>query len=334
MTEQNIKDNQNRYFSMIPHIAEDELKDTYLSRLYLHYVRVGTCKESTRTTASKTGMSERKVRECRMILDELRYITTEQAIKSNGDFGSVNVTVNDIMEANIYWCKYVKGTPQEYIPRPLQWVLHHLQHGTAPNAGGTAPNADKEEQCKENVEKNTDSSTASAADRATARVADPSFCVNDIYDLPETPAPAVKQRKRDLVFDAVVEHCFGTDPLDALEVQQLGGGRVGRIAKALRKAYAGVLDDQQLAEELGLFAEAWGETELTMPQHEDSVLPNFKKWRDGNTSTPTQAARAMSQPRRVRTECDDPNCRGGYIKTPQGMEKCKNCWIFPEKITA
>lgn len=92
-------------------------------------------------------------------------------------------------------------------------------------------------------------------------------------------------RKRDILFDAVVETCFDTNPYSPDEVAKLGG-RVGGLSTTLRRVYKSDYNDQQLADKLKAFKQYWLGKGLSMPQTEKSLLPNFKKFLDSGISKP------------------------------------------------
>lgn len=69
-----------QYFHIMLNAYDDHL-DPYEYRLMGHYTRVGTCFQTTRTIAEKTGMSIGKVSQVRKSLEAKGYITNEEVTK-------------------------------------------------------------------------------------------------------------------------------------------------------------------------------------------------------------------------------------------------------------
>ena len=100
---QTIQGNQLNYFSIIPHLADDEL-DVYEYRLYGHYLRVcgqqnKPCTEKTKTTAANLGISVGKVAEARQALAQKDYISIHEI--KRGQTGRTIITLLDIWPRNI-----------------------------------------------------------------------------------------------------------------------------------------------------------------------------------------------------------------------------------------
>ena len=100
-----------KYFSMMPHIDDDDL-DPYEYRLLGHYRKqcglspTKVCTESTSTTAKRTKMSAAKVRTARANLVVLGRIEV------SGELGqTVHVRLKDCMAENL--ARYAKPTPHE-----------------------------------------------------------------------------------------------------------------------------------------------------------------------------------------------------------------------------
>jgi hypothetical protein len=95
---QHVKDEGDlrRYYSQIPHLADDEL-DPYEMRLYVHYKRVcgqgGECFETTESTATICHMSERKVQKTRQSLIDKKWIHAE--LKGKRGFARMHITLID-----------------------------------------------------------------------------------------------------------------------------------------------------------------------------------------------------------------------------------------------
>jgi hypothetical protein len=125
-----------RYYSQIPHLADDEL-DPYEMRLYVHYKRVcgqgGECVEITETTATKTKMSERKVRTTRQALADKGWLHLEKTGPRGHE--RVHITLIDRWDDN--YVRYSNQTSRTPAPGaaldigPLHQVhpvpLHQVQ---------------------------------------------------------------------------------------------------------------------------------------------------------------------------------------------------------------
>jgi hypothetical protein len=108
----------NKYFSIMPHMADDDL-DPYTYRLYGHYLRVcgqgnRPCEETTKQIAEKVKMSTGKVSSCRAKLAELGYINIEREIINKAS-NRITVTLCSVMENNIerYQSNELPGSPDE-----------------------------------------------------------------------------------------------------------------------------------------------------------------------------------------------------------------------------
>ena len=84
-----------RYFHIILNMADDEL-DPYEYRLLGHYIRVGDCWESTRTTADKCRMSIGKTAQTRRELAQKGYIKITEP--KNHDKGSGNTVLVQVVD--------------------------------------------------------------------------------------------------------------------------------------------------------------------------------------------------------------------------------------------
>ena len=63
-----------KYRIELPNLYDDSDLDPYEFRLLAHYKRVGTCTESTKTTAKKCKMSPRQVSSKRQVLRKSGFI--------------------------------------------------------------------------------------------------------------------------------------------------------------------------------------------------------------------------------------------------------------------
>ena len=124
---QTIQSQQMSYFSIIPHLADDEL-DLYEYRLYGHYLRVcgqqnKPCVEKTRTTAGVIGISAGKVVDARRSLAEKGFIIIHEISSRNSPPRTI-ITLLDIWRRNM--TKYAK-------------VVHHVNDGCSPGEHGCSP---------------------------------------------------------------------------------------------------------------------------------------------------------------------------------------------------
>lgn len=89
-----------KYYHVMLNMADDDL-DPYQYRLLGHYIRVGTCWQSTRTTAKHCKMSVGKVSTVRDELEQLGWIKIDRSKQD-----TLMVTVVDRMSENItrYQC--------------------------------------------------------------------------------------------------------------------------------------------------------------------------------------------------------------------------------------
>lgn len=144
--DQQLTNNQNinKYFAMIPHMADDDL-DPYEYRLYGHYIRVcgktGTCWESAETTAKLAKMSAGKVSECRLVLAQKGYITMNE--KPNN--GGYDITIVDRMAENV----------ARYSPSPNEGGASHSE-------GKASPHEAKKNQSRKTNEEESTSATNGA----------------------------------------------------------------------------------------------------------------------------------------------------------------------------
>jgi len=101
--QQDISEVSNKkYFTIIPNIYDDSDLSVYEFRLLVHYVRVGGCHETIRTTAQKTNMSHPMVKKSRDLLEGKGYINAHQ-----NDFGVIEISIIDKWKENIE--KYSAG---------------------------------------------------------------------------------------------------------------------------------------------------------------------------------------------------------------------------------
>lgn len=130
MTDQRIKNDggSDKYFSMILHMADDDL-GPYEYRLLGHYVRVcgsgGECWESTRTTAEKTKMSVGMVSKARKELERLGYIK----VAENSQHKTMTIIVVDRMAENSsrYGSKPAECSPHEQSVHHMNKSVHQVK---------------------------------------------------------------------------------------------------------------------------------------------------------------------------------------------------------------
>lgn len=105
MSGQEIRQPKRKFFTMLPNLYDDADLDPYEFRLLTHYVRVGDCFESTRTTAEKCNMGHMTVVRKRKSLAEKGFIR----LTRTPDFTRVEVV--DKWDENMGL--YQRDTPDE-----------------------------------------------------------------------------------------------------------------------------------------------------------------------------------------------------------------------------
>ena len=105
-----------KYFHIIPNMADDDL-NPYEYRLLGHYIRVGDCWESTRTTADKCKMGVGTVAKTRRKLEQKGYVKiTEPEQHDKGNGKTVLVQVIDRWADNIQRYAGAQNKPPECSP--------------------------------------------------------------------------------------------------------------------------------------------------------------------------------------------------------------------------
>lgn len=90
-----------KYRIELPNLYDDSDLDPYEFRLLAHYKRVGTCTESTKTTAKKTHMSKSQVSEKRQSLHNKRFIVMVAVpLDQEKKTYSYKITVIDMWKEN------------------------------------------------------------------------------------------------------------------------------------------------------------------------------------------------------------------------------------------
>jgi len=119
-SDQEIRDPSDlrKWRTELPNMVDDADMDVYCFRLYVHYKRVGTCRESIATTARKCHMSQGKASQARMQLHELGWINLETYQTAKGP-GYI-VTVVDVWEENFAHYSTAKAR------KPNGPRLHHM----------------------------------------------------------------------------------------------------------------------------------------------------------------------------------------------------------------
>jgi DnaD/phage-associated family protein len=101
------------YRTELPNLYDDLGLDVYEFRLLAHYKRVGTCTESTNTTAEKCEMSKTKIIEARQSLADRKLVKLEK-VSCPGGF-AYKVTVVDLWIEN--FAKYSGLSKEEIIQK-------------------------------------------------------------------------------------------------------------------------------------------------------------------------------------------------------------------------
>lgn len=123
MTERQTIINQadlRKWRTEIPNMYDDAGLDPFAFRLLVHYVRVGSCWESTRTTAKKCGMSPAQVVGKRRELAEGGWITLGENKK-----GTIQIEIVDRWAENFKtYCSPDKQQPAKRSPRKRKRSPH------------------------------------------------------------------------------------------------------------------------------------------------------------------------------------------------------------------
>jgi len=115
------KSNLRKWRTEIPNLYDDADLDTYEFRLLVHYVRVGTCWQGTRTTAKICHMSVGQVSKKRQSLDRKGYITVTE-----NEHGTYTIEVVDKWAEN--FSTYSAGrSPHEH------GSVHHVNAKCSPH---------------------------------------------------------------------------------------------------------------------------------------------------------------------------------------------------------
>ena len=119
-----------KYRIELPNLYDDADLDPYEFRLLAHYKRVGTCWESTATTAAKCKMSVGKVSEARRSLQDKGFIHIQD---EPSDYGTIQITVKDVWAQNF----------EKYTQRS------HSEHDRSPHERQRSPRETKKEPIEE-----------------------------------------------------------------------------------------------------------------------------------------------------------------------------------------
>lgn len=122
---QNIVDNSDlrKYRIELPNLYDDADLDPYEFRLLAHYKRVGTCTESTRTTATKCHMSPAQVSVKRKSVRDKGFIEMEEvpSDKKEGEF-FYSITVTDL------WLQNFKKYSERLLSKRQRLLSKHSVH--------------------------------------------------------------------------------------------------------------------------------------------------------------------------------------------------------------
>ena len=121
-----------KYRIELPNLYDDADLDPYEFRLLAHYKRVGTCWESTATTAAKCKMSVGKVSEARRSLQDKGFINIQD---EPSDYGTIQITVKDVWAQNF----------EKYAQRS------HSEHDRSPHERRRSPHETKKEPIEEST---------------------------------------------------------------------------------------------------------------------------------------------------------------------------------------
>lgn len=149
---ENESSDKPRYFSMIPHIADDDL-NLHEYRLYGHYVKVcgmrgGTCEESMRELASKLGIGKTTLTKTRDSLLQKGYIRYKRVGRADAQVGKGEtyvITISDKWSENEmrYCMPDLDAVPmQERSPK----VTVPIGERSVPIQERTVPNQEQKDQ--------------------------------------------------------------------------------------------------------------------------------------------------------------------------------------------
>jgi hypothetical protein len=107
-----IRDGNRRdYFTQIPNIVAHKDLDPYTFRLYFHLKMVcgedGQCWQSAETIAQETGISERKISDCKKELVTKNLIEIENKVSGTGSYQLI--TICDIWKENSQYFNGIQG---------------------------------------------------------------------------------------------------------------------------------------------------------------------------------------------------------------------------------
>ncbi len=126
-----------KYRTELPNIYDDADLDVYEFRLLAHYKRVGTCTESTKTTARKCHMSTGKITEGRRSLSIKKWISVLR-VDLEGNNYSYSITVLDRWLENF----------QRYSPSLHADPPHQVNAPPSPGERPPSPGETKKEPFK------------------------------------------------------------------------------------------------------------------------------------------------------------------------------------------
>lgn len=109
-----------KYRTELPNIYDDADLGVYEFRLLVHYKRVGTCTESTATTARKCKISTGKVSAARKVLAAGGWITLTEVATPKGM--SYSIEVVDRWQENFNTFAPAQRSPDEHQPSPHEEV--------------------------------------------------------------------------------------------------------------------------------------------------------------------------------------------------------------------
>ena len=137
-----------KYRTELPNIYDDAGLDVYEFRLLAHYVRVGNCYESVRTTAKKCNMSHPTVIRARDTLKKKGFIN----VTLQEDYDTLLIRVIDLWPEN--YARYDDGNEIEQVVERLNGVVERLNGGGSLVERGGREIESKKEPIKKNSIKN------------------------------------------------------------------------------------------------------------------------------------------------------------------------------------
>jgi hypothetical protein len=203
--------NEPNFYAILPNIVEELLTDAYERSLYWHYRKitgdVGTCFETTATTAKKSGMGVTKLREVRQCLHDkglIRLIKRQN--KKTKEWDSYHIRIVPVWHLNNF---YVWSNNPEKYAESLRGIspdeVGVLRHAVE----GISPRGDNKESFKKNAVKKSVQRANAVADAIPFPV--PGLTAKVLASEENIIPLESKTKKRDEIFEAVLKGSYSID---------------------------------------------------------------------------------------------------------------------------